>query len=182
MKKLILSAIACFVIVLSSCNQNSPTPAPATPATPTPTPTSSMTATETALVGDWIWDKTELYTNGSLSFIYTPSTLQSSTGSATTYTVYTGSHMVLKSSFWNGTATTNSLVPQFYNADYYSYQSGSSFWQVKPLATGDQLATNGYGTPYCTFGNIITLSSTNLVVQDWLQGQIPNGSKCFYHK
>ncbi len=129
MKKLILSVLACFAIVISSCNQNSPAPSPATPTpTPAPTPTSSMTATEALLVGDWIWDKTELYTNGSLYVIYTPSTLQSSGGAATTNTLYAGSHMVLKSSFWNGTATTNSLVPQFYNADYYSYQSGSSFW------------------------------------------------------
>lgn len=183
MKKLILSALASIAIVISSCNQNSPTPAPATPATPTPTPTSSMTATEALLVGDWIWDKTECYSSGSLSFIYTPSTLQSSTGAATTYTAYTGSHMVLKSSFWNGTATTNSLVlPQFYNADYYGAQSSSGFWQVKPLATGDQLYTSDPGVPYCMLGNIITLNSTNLVVQGWLVGQIPNGSKCYYHK
>ena len=182
MKKLILSAITCFVIVLSSCNQNSPTPAPATPATPTPTPTSSMTATETALVGDWIWDKTESYTSGGYSFIYTPSTFQSSGGAATTNTLYAGSHMVLKSSFLNGTANTNSLVPQTYNADYYSYQSGSSFWYVKPIAAGDQLFTNGSGIPYCNVGNIITLNSTNLVTQQWLPGQIPNGNKCYYHK
>jgi hypothetical protein len=181
MKKLILSAIACFVIVLSSCNQNSPTPAPATPATPTPTPTptSSMTATEAALVGDWIWDKTESYTSGNLTSIVTPSTTQGGTGAPTSYTVFAGSHMVLKSSFYNNTATTYSFVPQQYNADYYSYYSLSNSWQVSTNPNGPKLTT-----PHSVLGGgyIITLNSTNLIVQAWLPGQIPNGGKLFYHK
>jgi len=67
MKKLILSAIACFVIVLSSCNQNSPTPSPATPATPTPTPnTIALTHQDSLLLGNWILDKKEQIMNGTM--------------------------------------------------------------------------------------------------------------------
>ena len=179
MKKLILSAIACFVIVLSSCNQNSPTPSPATPATPTPTPTSSMTATEALLVGDWIWDKTETYTSGNLTSITTPSTIQFGTGAPTTYTYYAGSHMVLKSSFYNNTATTYSWVPQQYNANYYSYSSLSSSWQVSTNPNGPLLTT-----PHSQLqgGYIITLNATTLISQSWTPGQIANGSKLYYHK
>jgi len=181
MKKLILSAIACIVIVLSSCNQNSPTPAPATPATPTPTPTSSMTATEAALVGDWIWDKTETYTSGNLYYSFTPSTWIDASGAVITNTTYAGSHMILKSTF-NGPATTSTLSSQFYNADYYSISSISGYWYVLRPATGNQLMLSSTGVPYCPAGNIIILNSTNLVVQQWLVGQIPSGSKCYYHK
>ena len=181
MKKLILSAITCFVIVLSSCNQNSPTPAPATPATPTPTPTSSMTATETALVGDWIWDKTETYMNGSIYSIFTPSTQIDANGNVGANTMHAGSHMVLKSTF-NGPATTSTVSPQFYNADYYGLSNISGYWYVLRPVTGNQLMLSSTGVPYCPAGNIITLNSTNLVVQQWLLGQIPTGYKCFYHK
>jgi hypothetical protein len=183
MKKLLLSAIACFVIVLSSCNQNSPTPSPATPATPTPTPTSSMTATEAGLVGDWIWDKTELYNSGNLYQTYTPSTQIDASGAVFTNTMYAGSHMDLKSSFYNGTANTSTLSPQFYNADYYSLQSSSNLWYVARPATGNQLKLQSSFMPfYCSGGNIILLNSTNLVIQDWLSSQIANGNKCYYHK
>jgi hypothetical protein len=168
--------------VLSSCNQNSPTPAPATPATPTPTPTSSMTATETALVGDWIWDKTENYTSGNLSQIYTPITFQYLPNAATTNTMYAGSHMVLKSSFYNNTATTSTLVPQQYNADYYSGASANSaVWYVGALASGNLLATVAISTPF-TGGYILTLNANTLICHSWSPGQIANGNKCYYHK
>lgn len=188
MKKLILSAIACFAIVISSCNQNSPAPSPATPVstptpTPTTTPTASMTATEAALVGDWIWDKTEEYSSGNLGSIRTPSSIQYGNGTTTTYTLYSGAHMVLKSSFYNGAVTTNSFVPQNYDADYYGFQSSSSLWHVARPATGNQLYYPTATHPSCyPIANIITLNSTNLVVQAWLPGQIANGYKCFYHK
>jgi hypothetical protein len=188
MKKLILSAIACFVIVLSSCNQNSPSPAPATPATPTPTPTSSMTATEAALVGDWIWDKTEVYGSGNLSQIYTPTTFQYLPNAATTNTMYAGSHMVLKSSFYNGTANTSTAVPQQYNGDFYSNQSAiSGFWSNWPQVGGNTrlaatpISSNGV-TWVGPIAYIITLNSTTLVVQAWLPGQIANGFKWYYYK
>ena len=60
MKKIILFAVACFAIVISSCNQNSPAPAPASSA-PTPTPTSNFTSADSAISGNWILDLTELY-------------------------------------------------------------------------------------------------------------------------
>jgi nitrous oxide reductase accessory protein NosL len=110
MKKLILSALACTALVISSCNQNSPAPAPAAP---TPAPTSSMTATEALLVGDWIWDKTEVYGSGNLSQIRTPATYQLLPNAPTTNNMYAGSHMVLKSSFYNGVASTSTAIPQF---------------------------------------------------------------------
>jgi hypothetical protein len=175
MKKLILSAIACFIIVLSSCNQNSPSPSPATPATPTPTPTTSMTTTEAALVGDWIWDKTENYTSGNLTSIHTPATLQFATGAPTSYTLYAGSHMVLKSSLYNGSAST----PQYYNADFYSGSAISSAWGVIANANGLQLNAN-WGIMYG--GYIITLTANTLICHAWITGGIANGAKCYYHK
>ena len=183
MKKLILSALASIVIVISSCNQNSPAPSPATPATPTPTPTSSMTTTEAALVGDWIWDKTERYNSGNVLSIWTPTTYQVLPNAASTNTLYSGSHMVLKSSFYNATATTTTLIPQSYNADYsLGYTSFSISWQVNRPATGNLLQTTSNGDPYTLLGNIITLNATTLVVQEWLVGQIANGKKCYYQK
>ncbi len=185
MKKLILSAVACIVIVLSSCNQNSPAPSPATPTpNPTPTPTSSMTATEALLVGDWIWDKTEGYMNGNIYSTFTPSTQIDASGAVGTNTMYAGSHMVLKSTFLGGTATTSSLSPQFYNADYYSISSISGSWYVARPATGNQLKLSQTFVPFIATagGNIITLNATTLIIQDWQIGQIPSGHKCFYHK
>lgn len=188
MKKLILSALASIAIVISSCNQNSPAPSPATPATPTPTPTptSSMTATEALLVGDWIWDKTEGYMNGNIYSTFTPSTQIDASGAVGTNTMYAGSHMVLKSTFLGGTATTSTLSPQFYNADYYSISSISDYWYVARPATGNQLKLSQTFVPFIAGGagggNIITLNATTLIIQDWQVGQIPSGNKCFYHK
>jgi hypothetical protein len=182
MKKLILSALACIALVISSCNQNSPSPAPA-PAAPAPTPTSSMTATEALLVGDWIWDKTEAYQSGNLSVTNTPSTQISASGTMTT-TLHAGSHMVLKSSFYNGTATTNSLVPQDYNVDVYApnYVSNSGFWSTSTIANGTTLVIAAYAGAVCGSGYIITLNANTLIYHSWIPGQIANGSKFYYHK
>jgi hypothetical protein len=182
MKKLILSALASIAIVISSCNQNSPAPSPATPTpTPTPTPTSSMTATEALLVGDWIWDKNEEYTSGIMTSSATPTSYWNNISGTSTITVIGGSHIVLKSSFYNNTATTSTLAPQNYNADYYVGTTATSgYWNVNPGANGDlvmllvnQLTPSGY---------IITLNASTLVVQSWVTGQIPNGTKSYYHK
>ena len=59
MKKLILSALACIAIVISSCNQNSPAPAPA--AAPAPTSTASFSHADSLISGNWILDITEIY-------------------------------------------------------------------------------------------------------------------------
>jgi len=185
MKKLILSALACIALVISSCNQNSPAPAPATPApTPTPTPTSSMTAIEALLVGNWIWDKEEEYISGNLFSTITTSNIISANGSVTTNTAYAGSHMVLKSTTV-GYPNTVGIMSQRYNADYYSYLSQSSGWYVQPTALGDQLNLTIYN-PFVTGGGagayIITLNATTLIYQSWIPGQIPNGIKSYYHK
>lgn len=187
MKKLILSALACFAIVLSSCNQNSPAPAPA-PAAPTPAPTptttatSSMTATEALLVGDWIFDKQESYNSGNLYSTTNTSNTTLSDGTVSTYTFFAGAHMDLKSTIYNATVTT----PQFYNADYYSLvASMSNAWWVRPTAYGDQLNLSGL-SPFITGGGagayIITLNATTLIYQTWQPGQIANGGKSYYHK
>lgn len=175
MKKLILLAVACLTIVISSCNQNSPAPAPATSSSPTPTPTttatSSMTATEAKLVGDWIWDKHEVYSSGNL---YT-------TVDSTTQPLYAGSHMVLKSSLFNNTVYT----PQYFDADYYGVPAGSGFWNVAPTTYGDALQGMMF-YPFATGaganGYIITLNATTLIYQGWIPGQIANGNKVFLHK
>jgi hypothetical protein len=175
MKKLILSALACIALVISSCNQNSPAPAPATPApTPAPTPTSSMTATEALLVGNWILDKGEVYTSGIITSSATPTSYWNNISGTSTITVTGGQYMVLKSTLYNGNVST----PQIYNADYYVGTTGNSTgWYVGVLAAGDFLSviTNGGGY-------IVTLNANTLIYQTWVPGQIPNGSKSYYHK
>ena len=183
MKKLILSALACIAIVISSCNQNSPAPAPAPAAAPAPTPTttatSSMTATETLLVGDWIFDKTENYNSGNLLTTITTSNSISANGTVATYTFFAGAHMVLKSTIYNATVTT----PQLYNVDSYSQTSASGLWRVTPSGSGDKLFLGFTSTP-CVANDayIITLNATTLIYQVWIPGQIANGNKVYFHK
>ncbi len=185
MKKLILSALACIAIVLSSCNQNSPAPAPA-PAAPTPAPTptttatSSMTATEALLVGDWIFDKQESYSSGNLSATTNTSNITYANGTVFTYTVYAGAHMDLKSSLLNNTVYT----PQMYNGDYYGSSSISGAWWVMTSGNGDQLTLLSGVSPCGTSGSdyIITLNATTLIYQEWIPGQIANGGKTYFHK
>ena len=183
MKKIINLLI--ILLIVSSCNQNSPAPAPAAPAAPAPTPTttatSSMTATETLLVGDWIWDKKEFYTSGNLSYTWDAAGITNANGSATTSTVFAGSHMVLKSSLFANIVRT----PQFYDADYYcgtSAQSGE--WWVTHYPTIDELkVSSSCGIFTSGGGNFIsTLNATTLILQDWMPGQIANGNKVYFHK
>ena len=183
MKKLILSALACIAIVISSCNQNSPAPAPAPAAAPAPTPTttatSSMTATETLLVGDWIFDKEESYTSGNLYGTTNTSNTTLSNGTVSTYTLFAGAHMDLKSTIYNATVTT----PQFYNADYYSYSSMSNAWWVMTSGNGDRLFLLSSTAPFLVSGAyIVTLNATTLIYQTWIPGQIANGGKTYFHK
>lgn len=185
MKKLILLVLACTAIVMTNCTPAAPiTPTPAAPAPVAPT--ASMTATEAMLVGDWIFDKQESYSSGSLTGIATTSTAINSVGAITTFTLYAGAHMVFKSSFFNNTVNTPSQ-PQYYNADFYSSTANYSlFWQVRPTASGETLF---YGSglippfsPSSAIPYIITLNATTLVCQDWIPGTIPNGYKLYYHK
>ncbi len=174
MKKLILSALACIALVISSCNQNSPAPAPSPSSpTPTPTPTSSMTATETALLGDWIFDYQEVFWSGNLSYTISP----------TTNTIYTGNHMVLKSTLY---FTANPTAVKYYNCDIYcGTNAGSGSWYVttSPVAPNPEIL---HGTPMgmCSSHNeyIITLNANTLIYQDWIPGQIANGYKTYFHK
>jgi signal peptidase I len=186
MKKLILLVLASTAIVMTNCTPAAPiTPSPAAPAPVAPT--TSMTATEAMLVGDWIFDKQESYSGGSLTGIITTSTAINSVGAITTYTVYAGAHMVFKSSFFNNTVNPP-VAPQYYNADYFNslgLGNFSAFWQVRPTASGETLfhggaqpfSSTGTATPY-----ILTLNATTLVYQDWIPGTIPNGYKLYYHK
>ena len=174
MKKLILSALACIALVISSCNQNSPAPAPATPApAPAPTPTSSMTATEALLVGNWIWDKTETYTSGNLTSSITPTSTWPITGTLN----WAGSHMVLKSSIYSSSSN-----PNFYNADFYNGPNATSgSWAVTVNPNGTFLGLAG-GMPGTSGGYIITLNTNSLIHQIWVPGGIANGNKAYYHK
>jgi hypothetical protein len=175
MKKLILLALTCTAIIMSNCTP-SPSPGPATPTpTPTPTPTYSMTATETALVGDWIWDKTENYSAGVLTSITTSATPG--------YTLYAGIHMDLKSTLYMNTSYYTIYGYNMFNGDAYapniSAAVTSSAWYVKNLSAGEYL----YGISYVlTQGYLYTLNATTLITQAWVTGQTPNGTKVFYHK
>ena len=178
MKKLILSALTCTAIVMSNCTP-SPSPGPATPTpTPTPTPTYSMTATETALVGDWIWDKTENYSANVLASITTSAT--------PSYTFLAGAHMDLKSTLAINSASYYTMYGcNCYNSYYYApnYTFGAvsnpGLWYVK-LMGGFEYLTSFSHTP--STGYIITLNSTTLIVQSWVPGQTLHGTKAFYHK
>ena len=176
MKKVLIYALACIALVISSCNQNSPAPAPSPSSpTPTPTPTSSMTATEAALVGDWIFDYQEFYSGGNLSPLVI---------SPTTYTIYAGNHMVLKSSLYTTAPVPNGV--QYYQGDFYSGTSAASaMWYVttSPIAPNPEIL---HGTPmgmYTSQDNyIITLNATTLIYQAWVPGQIANGHRTYFHK
>jgi hypothetical protein len=173
MKKIILLALICTVIVMSNCT---PSPSPG-PATPTPTTTYSMTATETALVGDWIWDKTENYSSGVLTSITTSAT--------PSYTMYAGKHMDLKSTFYNSNAGYAIQGFNMFNVDtYYPNYLGSApvpsgSWYVKNLTTGECLTVTSM---YLTNVYMQTLNATTLVTQSWGIGQTAHGSKSFFHK
>jgi hypothetical protein len=178
MKKLILLALICSTIALTNCKKTA-SPTPAAPAVPTtPTPTYTMTATETALVGDWIWDKTENYSANVLTSITTSAT--------PSYTYLAGSHMDLKSTLAINSASYYAMYGyNWYNSEYYApnYTFGAvsnpGFWYVK-LMGGFEYLTSFSHTP--STGYIITLNSTTLIVQSWVPGQTLNGTKAFYHK
>ena len=170
MKNFILLALACIALIISSCNQNSPAPAPATPATaPTPTPTSTMTAAEAALVGDWIWDRSENYTSGNITSIW---------DSTTAFGVYKGTHTILKSSIYQ--ASTVAGLPNYYQCDGYTGTQGASgMWYVTSNQYGNVLSANAFG---CAGGNYTVTATSLIILSGYNSTQIPNGSKTFYHK
>lgn len=58
-------AVLTVLILLNSCNHNSPAPTQPTPVNPTPTTTTNtLSSTEQALLGNWIYDKSEASNNG----------------------------------------------------------------------------------------------------------------------
>jgi hypothetical protein len=130
-----------------------------------------MTATETALIGDWIWIKTEYYTGGSLT---------STTDPTTSAGAYAGAHMNLKSSWFLGIADN----PQNYDGDFYysSTYGQSSLWSVLPIPNGDLMFQTPNSNITCAYGYIETLNSTTLTIQAYTIGGIPNGSKWYYYK
>lgn len=67
MKKFILLAIVCFTTVIVSCNQNSPAPSPSSSSTPnTTTSTATLTHQDSLMLGNWILDKKEMISNGTM--------------------------------------------------------------------------------------------------------------------
>jgi hypothetical protein len=134
-----------------------------------------MTATESALVGDWIWDKTETYTSGNLTSSITPTSTWSITGTLN----WAGSHMVLKSSIHTNLSSSGN--PNFYNADFYNGTSATSgSWVVTVNPNGTVLGV--LNMPATAGGYIITLNANSLIHQEWVPGGIANGNKAYYHK
>ena len=182
MKKLILLALTCTVIVMSNCT---PSPSPG-PATPTPTSTSgTMTVNQAALIGDWIWDSSIYYNVGNRTkkwtnlneIIYSPLSIISNT-------LQSGSHMVFKSSkdlsgYYDLDFYTNTgIIP----GSYYMLPSDNQFqmWR-KPFGTLGPPMPFEWGTNGLWY-YISILNSNKLVYQDWLPGQVAQGAIAYYHK
>ena len=171
MKNLFKTLLSASVaLLISSCNQNSPSPSPATPS-PTPTPTSTMTATEAALVGDWIWDKTEVYYNGVLD------------AAATSALVSPGYKFVSYKSTSYPSAGLGCSCNGFYGACGQQQGSLTNFpWYVSVTSNGNYLNLLGLmGTQ--ASGYITTLTANSLIYQNWIPGQVVSaGTKYYYRK
>jgi hypothetical protein len=179
MKKLILLALIYSTIALTNCKKTA-SPTPAAPAAPsTPTPTYTMTATETALVGDWIWDKTENYSAGVLTTVITPTTAG--------YVMYAGAHIDLKSTLYLGNGYNSPYYYNWYAMKSYfpNYTGGaaetSSCWWVENLTAGEYIYSSSSLTSIIT-GYIKTVNFNTLITQTWVIGQTSNGKKSYYHK
>ena len=185
MKKLILIALTCTAIVMSNCTP-SPSPGPATPTpTPTPTPTYSMTATETALVGDWIWDSTVRYYSG-VAGIRWNNTHVDVLGQ---HDEFYNSHFNLRTSY-NSTYDVNFsfLGYHSYNVDCY-YPMGTSatgYWCISTSPGYNGFVNISGGMTYsgqgAIGGYINTLNTSTLILQSWALGNIATGTKYFLHK
>ena len=141
-----------------SCNQNSP--APSTPAPTSTTATTTLTPTETALLGNWCYDKFETYSNGVINSTYT-------------YNDCSVYHIR-----FNSTAKASPLDPSAVSGTYKECIDGTSgmdntnYWQI---TTSGKL--NIGGGVY----TIETLTSTYLC---YYSGSLITGSaiKYIFHK
>lgn len=160
MKTLIL--IAACLTMLSCKKKTTTTEDPA----PTPTP---MTATETALVGKWIYDQTVNYNSSGVAV----STLTPSASE-------TGTFMNLTSELY-GNAVTN---PQYYK-EYYGISGTGAVtnWFLEGIVAGKQ-KINCYPYPATNYvsGAYIYTLTTNLLVIDNFTTTVPYGSRIYYHK
>lgn len=203
MKKLTFLAVA-LIVIATSCKKDEKAPTPGTP----PVTASGMTATETALLGTWIWDKTEYWNGGSLLNLYDPAYMISLNGvggpnswigpatfeckpsimlanfcSTNMYDalIYGGSISDTLSTLPHGT----SWFVQPIGYDGCSYVSSSLF----PRERVNWFPGGGFPPIFPTHGNyfIEVLNSTNLVLTSWDTsptgtGGLASGNRHYYHK
>ena len=138
----------------------------------TPAPTIlPMNSTETAMVGNWIWDKTEYYnSSGTLLSTITPANTS----------IYAGAFMNLE---------TNPVQNGKYFGEHYFSSSTTgagmeTYWYTDNAATtGSTKIKEFCATPpsYFTVGYINTLTSSLLIIDDF-PGATNYGNKIYYHK
>lgn len=168
MKKLLFLL---FVLFVTGCKKDPPKASNSNAPTPT-----GLTSMEGSLVGKWYLDKSEDYNGGVLMNTYYPDSIQTLNGAYMEF---------LSSKFQN---ITNG-PPQWYD-DIHGGSSGpstTSAWYVNPPGLYGNPSTSmyllfGVNEPSSDYeGYIITISSTQLIVQDW-SGSVPQGMKSYYHK
>ena len=193
MKKLTFLAVALIVIV-TGCKKDEKAPTPGTPAVTA----SGMTATETALLGTWIWDKTEYWNGGSLMFFY------DSAYCALNYPIGAFNAWVRPSTFECRTSLSVLWGPVINNAYdglsdtgrglYTSYTHGATWW-VNPVGSLYPCETvvwhpaddGVFMFPSGGENYIETLTASNLVLTMWNSGPtgtggLANGCRYYYHK
>jgi hypothetical protein len=156
-----------MVLTIASCKKEEDKAPSSTP----PPSSTSMTAVETAMVGHWLWDSTQIWSGGALT----------STVNHSTHPGQAGAYIDLKSTKYSGVTTS----PQLYDEVFLpsgTMAFGAS-WKIQPLGTFPKDFFDGNVCPMGTASGsyIDAVTSTTLVLTDW-SGAVENGSKHFYHK
>ena len=193
MKKLTFLAVA-LIVIASSCKKDEKAPTPGTPAV-----TATMTATETALLGTWIWDKTEFWNGGSLLNLYDPAFMISLNSSWIGPATFECKSSIMLANF----CSTNMYDALIYGgADPLSTLPHGTSWFVQPIGYDGcsyvssslfpkervtWLGGGGFIFPDNPNYFIEVLNSTNLVLTSWDTsptgtGGLANGFKYYYHK
>jgi hypothetical protein len=160
MKKLCIITLG-FLLLIAACKKDKSSTPSGTPVT-----ASGMTATETAMVGLWIWDKNETWSGGVLV----------STNIAPVLVTCEN-----KTSFLAGIVS----VPQSYEGVYTEYSTPSSTlypWMVDTTTMYPKtkvVMLTPIQTGPAKF--IETLTATNLVLTDY-PGTTASGKRYFFHK
>lgn len=152
--------IGVLALLVTSCQKNSPAPTQTNSSSSTTTVT--LTTQEALLIGDWVHDKNEVYSNGVI--------IPGGTSYFTDSLVY---HIK-----FNATASSSPLDPTALVGTYKECYDGTSagdiqtYWRITPNGKL-QLSTSQY--------TIVSLTSTNLV---YYTGSLINGSgvKYYLHK